>query len=299
MREEENNRSSKSELKVKSLLRKRWVLPAVYLVAAAGVLSAVFVMQDGDETAAPQEGVEVTDSGQMGNMYPYGEDAVEVTASSEVVKMPVVNEEEVTVVGYFYDVNGSPEEQQEALVYYNNTYFPNKGMDFAHVDGESFEATAALSGTVVKSEKDSLLGYVVEISHEAGVVTHYHSLESVEVEEGDTVEQGDILGRAGRNSYNSDAGIHIHFEIRQDGMAVNPNDVFQQPIDTVKDIADDKAKEEEVKEEEVKEEEKEKEEKPADDEKEGQEDGVTDDEEVTPDEENDEEEDLDGLSELG
>ncbi|MFC0471722.1 peptidoglycan DD-metalloendopeptidase family protein [Halalkalibacter kiskunsagensis] len=286
MREEENNRSSKSELKVKSLLRKRWVLPAVYLVAAAGVLSAVFVMQDGNETAAPQEGVEVTDPSQAGEMNPYGEEAVEVTASSEVVKMPVVNEEEITVVGYFYDVNGSPEEQQEALVYYNNTYFPNKGMDFAHVDGESFEATAALSGTVIKSEKDSLLGYVVEISHEDGVVTHYHSLESVEVEEGDTVEQGAILGLAGRNSYNSDAGIHVHFEIRQNGVAVNPNDVFQQPIDSVKDIADDQAKEEDK--------------KPAEDEEEeGQEDGVTDDEEATPDEENDEEEEHEGLSELG
>jgi stage II sporulation protein Q len=303
MREEENNRSSKSELKVKSLLRKRWVLPAVYLVAAAGVLSAVFVMQDGNESAAPPEGVEVTDPG-AGNMNPYGEDAVEVTASSEVVKMPVINEDEVTVVGYFYDVNSTPEEQQEALVYYNNTYFPNKGMDFAHVDGESFEAAAALSGTVVKSEKDSLLGYVVEISHEDGVVTHYHSLESVEVEEGDTVEQGDILGRAGRNSYNSDAGIHVHFEIRQDGVAVNPNDVFQQPIDSVKDIADDQAKEEEEKPADEDKADKEKEGKeevaPGDEnEEEGQEDGVTDDEEVAPEEENDEKDDQEEESELG
>ncbi|MCL7747938.1 M23 family metallopeptidase [Halalkalibacter alkaliphilus] len=285
MREEENNRSSKSEekLNVKSLLRKRWVLPAVYLVAAAGVLSAVFVMQGGDESAAPEDSVEVTDPNYTGDMNPYGEDAVAVTASSEVVKMPVVDEEEVTVVGYFYDVNGSPEEQQEALVYYNNTYFPNKGMDFAHVDGESFEVAAALSGTVVRAEKDSLLGYVVEISHEDGVVTHYHSLENVEVEEGATLEQGEILGRAGRNSYNADAGIHVHFEIRYDGVAVNPNDVFQQPIDSVRDVADEQEKEEE---------------KPAEEE-DGKEDGTTDEEEVTPEENNDEGEDEEEQSEIG
>jgi stage II sporulation protein Q len=285
MREEENNRSSKSEekLNVKNLLRKRWVLPAVYLVAAAGVLSAVFVMQGGDESAAPEDSVEVTDPNYTGDMNPYGEDAVAVTASSEVVKMPVVDEEEVTVVGYFYDVNGSPEEQQEALVYYNNTYFPNKGMDFAHVDGESFEVAAALSGTVVRAEKDSLLGYVVEISHEDGVVTHYHSLENVEVEEGATLEQGEILGRAGRNSYNADAGIHVHFEIRYDGVAVNPNDVFQQPIDSVRDIVDEQEKEEE---------------KPAEEE-DGKEDGTTDDNEVTPEENNDEGEDEEEQSEIG
>ncbi|KHF38754.1 M23 family metallopeptidase [Halalkalibacter okhensis] len=286
MREEENNRSSKSEekLNVKSLLRKRWVLPAVYLVAAAGVLSAVFVMQGGDESAAPEDSVEVTDPSYTGDMDPYGEDAVAVTASSEVVKMPVIDEEEVTVVGYFYDVNGSPEEQQEALVYYNNTYFPNKGMDFAHVDGESFEVAAALSGTVVKAEKDSLLGYVVEISHEDGVVTHYHSLENVEVEEGATLEQGEILGRAGRNSYNADAGIHVHFEIRYDGVAVNPNDVFQQPIDSVRDVADEQEKEEE--------------EKPAEEE-DGKEDGTADEDEVAPEENNDEGEDEEEQSEIG
>ncbi|GAE27246.1 stage II sporulation protein related to metaloproteases [Halalkalibacter wakoensis JCM 9140] len=288
MREENKNSSNSEEnqLNVRSLLRKRWVLPAVYLVAAAGVLSAVFVMQGGDESAAPEEGVEVTDPSYVGDMNPYGEDAVAVTASSEVVQMPVANEDDVTVVGYFYDVNGSPEEQQEALVYYNNTYFPNKGMDFAHVDGESFEATAALSGTVVKAEKDSLLGYVVEISHEDGVVTHYHSLEAIEVEEGATVEQGDILGRAGRNSYNTDAGIHVHFEIRYDGVAVNPSDVFQQPIDSVRDIADDQEKEE----------------APADEEKPAEDDEAAEDEdeeEVTPDENNDEDEDQEEQTELG
>ncbi|ARK32736.1 M23 family metallopeptidase [Halalkalibacter krulwichiae] len=275
MREEENKRSSKSEensLNVKGLLRKRWMLPAIYLAAAAGVLIAVFAMQGPNDSAAPGEGVEVTDPSQAGENYPYGEDAVQVTASSEVVKMPVANEEEVTVVGYFYDVNGTPEEQQEALVYYNNTYFPNKGMDFAHVEGESFEVAAAISGTVVKAEKDSLLGYVVEISHEDGVVTHYHSLETVEVEEGTTVQQGDLLGRAGRNSYNTDAGIHVHFEIRQDGVAVNPNDVFQQPIDSVKDAVKDQEKNKE-------------DEKPADEE-EGNE-GVN----AAPDEEENEDED--------
>ncbi|WP_227937052.1 M23 family metallopeptidase [Alkalihalobacillus deserti] len=310
MREEENKRSSKSEeksLNVKSLLRKRWLLPALYLVAAAGVLSAVFIMQGQDESAAPQDSVEVTDPSQAGNAFPYGENAVQVTASSEIIKMPVVNEEETTVVGYFYDVNGTPEEQQEALVYYNNTYFPNKGMDFAHTDGESFDAAAALSGTVVKAEKDSLLGYVVEISHENGVVTHYHSLETVEVEEGATVQQGDVLGRAGRNSYNTDAGIHIHFEIRQDGIAVNPNDVFQQPIDSVRDIADEQDKEksadEQDKEKPADEQDKEKsadeqeKEKPAEDEGK-EENGASDEEEIAP-EENNEEDKGQQQSELG
>ncbi|TWI59800.1 M23 family metallopeptidase [Halalkalibacter nanhaiisediminis] len=246
MREEENKRSSKSEespLKMKRLLRKRWLLPALYLIAAAGILSSVFLMQGQDELSAPKDGVEVTESEHGTAMDPYGENAVEVTTSQEVVKMPVEEESDVSIIGHFYDVNASAEEQQEALVYYNNTYYPNKGIDLAQVEGESFNATAALSGTIEKAEKDALLGYVVEINHDNGVVTHYHSLASIEVEEGATVKQGDVLGQAGRNIYNEEAGVHIHFEVRQNGVPVNPNDVLEQPIDSIKDLAGKKEEE--------------------------------------------------------
>ena len=237
MKKEENQRSSKSEAKIniQRLLKKRWVVPALYLIAAAGVLSSVFFLQGQDESALPEDNMEVTEGEQGTN--PYGENAIEVTSSQEIVRMPVEEEANVTIVGQFYDVNASEEEQQEALVYYNNTYYQNKGIDLAHVEGEAFPVVASLSGTVVRADKDELLGYVVEISHDDGVVTHYHSLGSLEVEEGATVQQGDVLGEAGRSIYNEDAGIHVHFEIRQDGVAVNPNDIFQQPIDAIKDAA--------------------------------------------------------------
>ncbi len=268
MREDEKQRSSKSEekpLNIQRLFRKRWVLPALYLIAAAGILGSVFFMQGQDESAAPEDSVEVTDSEQGNDMSPYGENAIEVTTSSEVIEMPVEDEADVNIVGHYYDVDAPAEEQQEALVYYNNTYFPSKGVDFAHAEGESFNATAALSGTVLRAEKDALLGYVVELTHDNGVVTHYHSLESIEVEEGATVTQGDILGRAGRNIYNEDAGVHVHFEIRQDGVAVNPSDVFMQPIDSIKDAVG-----------------KDEEEKPADGQEEQEEQEVMPDEEQAP-----------------
>ncbi|WP_062052591.1 M23 family metallopeptidase [Bacillus sp. JCM 19034] len=244
MREDKNQSSKNEEAKIniQNFLRKRWVLPAIYLVAAALVISAVLMMQSGDDTAAPETGM---DSEDIVQDHPYGEEALPVTSMSERVKMPFENEHDMNIVGYFYDVHATAEEQQEALVYYNNEYYPNKGMDFAHVDGESFDVVAALTGTVVRAEKDELLGYIVEISHEDDVVTHYHSLDSIEVEQGDTIQQGDVLGEAGRNLYNKDAGIHVHFEIRQNEVAINPNDVFDQPIDAIEDIAKEQEDEQE------------------------------------------------------
>ncbi|WP_096203072.1 M23 family metallopeptidase [Bacillus sp. FJAT-45350] len=236
MRDEEKNKSSKTEesksFNVQRFLRKRWALPAVYLGAAAIVLSAFFVMQgQQDEGALPPDEMGVEQ--ETNELVGYDQEAIPVTNQNEVVKMPVVDENEVEVVGYFYDYEASPEEQQAALVYYNNTYYQNKGIDLAKESGESFDVTAALSGTVVKAEKDSLLGYIVQINHDNGVVTHYQSLESIEVEEGATVKQGDLLGQAGRNLYNSDAGVHLHFAIRHNGDAINPLDFVNQSIETI------------------------------------------------------------------
>lgn len=224
MREEE-----KRTLKVKKLLRKRWVLPATYLSIAAILLSAFIFMQTKDE-ATPNEAKDSTEGLVVEN-----NDAIPVTSADEIIKMPVANEEEVEIVGYFYDTNASPEEQEAALVYYNQTYYQNKGIDIASKDDDTFEVTAALSGTVTKVEEDELLGYVVQITHAQDVVTYYQSLANVIVKEGETVKQGDVIGQAGRNMYNKDAGIHVHFELRQKDVAVNPLNYFNQPLQTLID----------------------------------------------------------------
>lgn len=232
--EEENNKSSNQSkgtnpLNVQKFLRKRWVLPAVYLAAVAIVLSAFLFMQTNDE--ANQDAKDSTEDG----LAVENNDALPVTSADETIKMPVANVDEVEVIGYFYDVNASQEEQEAALVYYNNTYYQNKGIDLASKDKETFDVTAALSGTVTKVEEDELLGYVVQISHDKDVVTHYQSLANVAVSEGSQIKQGDVIGQAGRNMYNKDAGIHVHFEIRHKDVPVNPLNYINQSLQTLLD----------------------------------------------------------------
>ncbi len=75
MKQEDKQRSSKNEEKsfnVQRLLRKRWIVPAVYLVAAAGVLTAVFYLQGNDESTSPQDGIEVTDPSQQNHLDQMG-----------------------------------------------------------------------------------------------------------------------------------------------------------------------------------------------------------------------------------
>jgi stage II sporulation protein Q len=72
-------------------------------------------------------------------------------------------------------------------------------------------------------------------------------LQEVNVSEGDKVKQGDVLGKAGRSLINEEAGVHAHFEIRKDGVPVNPLDYFKKSLTTLQNQElneDDQANEE-------------------------------------------------------
>lgn len=224
MREEEKKRTSQGS-KFQQFFRKKWVFPAIYLVSAAVILTAVLwyqaIRNNDANDLSTDDGADVS----------YNEDqSVEVNQSVENFKMPAIDPDAVKVVTNFYDFNASEKEQETALVFHNNTYHPNQGIDIASNDGKAFEVTASLSGTVAKAEKDSLLGYVVEIEHENGVKTIYQSLADTKVQVGDKVKQGEIIGQAGKNQFNKDAGVHVHFEIRKDGKAYNPLNYMDEPL---------------------------------------------------------------------
>jgi len=224
MREEEKKRTSQGS-KFQQFFRKKWVFPAIYLVSAAVILTAVLwyqaIRNNDANDLSTDDGADVS----------YNEDqSVEVNQSVENFKMPAIDPDAVKVVTNFYDFNASEKEQETALVFHNNTYHPNQGIDIASNDGKAFEVIASLSGTVAKAEKDSLLGYVVEIEHENGVKTIYQSLADTKVQAGDKVKQGEIIGQAGKNQFNKDAGVHVHFEIRKDGKAYNPLNYMDEPL---------------------------------------------------------------------
>ncbi|MNH38614.1 Stage II sporulation protein Q [compost metagenome] len=52
--------------------------------------------------------------------------------------------------------------------------------------------------------------------------THYSSVKDIAVKEGDEVTQGQALGKATDNEWNQAAGVHMHFEILENGKYINP-----------------------------------------------------------------------------
>ncbi|PGZ94427.1 peptidase M23 [Bacillus pseudomycoides] len=233
MRERENKKSSR---KVVHLFQKRWVFPTIYIVCAAVILTVALWYQAVNTKKTPEKNEATPQSVSEMPTMP-------VTKSSEVMKMPA-NAADVVVKKKFYEDKAAAEEQEQALVFYNNTYSANTGIDIAAKNGKEFDVTAALSGTVTKAEKDPLLGYVVTVDNGNGITTFYQSLGSAKVEKGAKINQGEMLGKAGLSEMNKEVGYHVHFEVRKDNVAVNPESYFDKSVVDIKVEKQDKQKEE-------------------------------------------------------
>jgi murein DD-endopeptidase MepM/ murein hydrolase activator NlpD len=79
---------------------------------------------------------------------------------------------------------------------------------------------AAAEGTVIVSGWERYYGRMIKIEHGGGFTSLYaHNLENL-VEVGDVVGAGAVIGTVGRSGRAS--ADHLHFEIRQEGVAYNP-----------------------------------------------------------------------------
>lgn len=238
MREEEK-RSSQDKSK-NSFFKKRWVYPTVYIASAAIILTGVLWYQNSGTDQLDQSEYKATDMpGKKFNDQP----AVEVNRAMENFVMPVVNEDDAVIQMGFYDNDGDSAEQEAALVFYDNTYHPNTGLDIASKDGKEFDVIASLSGTVTNVMEDAVLGNVIEVEHDKGIVTQYQSVKDYKVKVGDEVEQGQVIAKSGTSLINEKAGNHVHFEIRKEDVPVNPHEFFNKPLSALQDanVTEEKA----------------------------------------------------------
>lgn len=79
-------------------------------------------------------------------------------------------------------------------------------------------------GEVTEVREDALWGYTVTIDHGDGIVGYYYNLSSaVTVEEGDSVESGQIIGAVGDTAQIEAAEpSHLHFGLKRNGEWIDP-----------------------------------------------------------------------------
>lgn len=152
----------------------------------------------------------------------------EVEESKQIVR-PYTSSD-VEIATYFYDVDGTPEEQQKSLIYFENTYMKNTGV--LYQASEVFDCVAVLEGIVLNIKEDDILGNVVEIEHNPNLRTIYYSLGEVNVKVGEVLAQGDIIGTSGENNL-TDQASNLLFEVYYNGTLLNPEEFYSMDITTL------------------------------------------------------------------
>ncbi|HSO59087.1 MAG TPA: M23 family metallopeptidase [Paenisporosarcina sp.] len=216
MREEKSNNPS---LPKKSRKKQTWLWPAIYVGFSLLFVGMIwgynaFISPDGDVAKGPSTEVNGKD----------GKEVV-VNAQKETMKFPFDEAmlDHMAILNDFYDVNATEESQENSLLVFNQTYETNNGVAIT-IDGQPFEILAAMTGTVKEVNLDPFLGDEVVLEHEDGLITRYRSVKEILVKVGDVVPQGKPLATTTENDFNPTAGVHLQFEVFDNGEAVNPRD---------------------------------------------------------------------------
>ncbi|PKO83839.1 MAG: peptidase M23 [Betaproteobacteria bacterium HGW-Betaproteobacteria-11] len=95
----------------------------------------------------------------------------------------------------------------------------HEGVDFVAEPGTPIHAAAA--GIVIRAEMHPQYGNLVEIDHGRDITTRYAHASAILVKPGQFVRRGQIVARVGTSGRST--GPHLHFEVRVQGIAQNPD----------------------------------------------------------------------------
>ena len=197
------------------------IVPTVYLLILFIVTAIVYFTKQANSYNGKigLDNITYVSSGILNRSIP-------VVSISDILKSPVVDN--VKIARYFYDNSDELSKKEKSIVYYEGTYMPNTGIDYANTD--TFDVLAMYDGTVIDVSEDELLGKTVKIKHNDELISVYQGIDNIEVKVGDIVFTGQKLATSGKSKINSDLGESMHFEVYKGGDYINPEKVINKKI---------------------------------------------------------------------
>lgn len=210
---------------IKLTKRAKYGFASMFLVATLGIGLASVATRGNQDDIINNEQVTVTPDNPS-------DDSPVVVVEDEKLSKPFTVD--ATIKTYYFDINDTSSNQENALIYYNGMYTPSTGVDY-FLNNTTFDVISAFSGVVMEKKVDPLYGATLYIksNDNQSLVAMYASLSNISVNVGDKVEQGQVIAKAGSNTINSSMGNHLNFSLLKDNKTINPLNVYSK---LVKDI---------------------------------------------------------------
>jgi murein DD-endopeptidase MepM/ murein hydrolase activator NlpD len=94
----------------------------------------------------------------------------------------------------------------------------HSGLDIATREGA--EVVAPANGVIIFAGEKAAYGNCIVLDHGRDITTLYGHLQAMLVKAGDKVERGQHIGKVGNTGRST--GPHLHYEVRRNGVPVNP-----------------------------------------------------------------------------
>lgn len=210
---------------------KGYVLPAIYFVVlVVMVVSITFLSQ----SLLEKQKMNDEDYNYSKSVFEESENDstnTEVDTTTEIKIVRPYTSDKVTVTKEFYNKDESVENQEKALIFYENTYMPNTGILYG--SDEKFDVIAILNGTVKEIKEDEILGQMITIECDNKITAVYYTLGEIKVNEGDQITQNQVIATSGTSNIDSSKAESLLFETYIDGVLTNPNNLFDKSISEI------------------------------------------------------------------
>lgn len=197
----------------------KYLMPTIYIGVIAVMVVSVMLVVTGVKnylTEEPKYNYTLDDFFQS-DISPV------IKTESDTIIRPYIDDG-VKVGKYFYDFESDEKKQEDALIYFENTYMQNKGVDY--VNDEDFDVLSVLDGEVISIEDNEVYGKVVTIKHNDNLKTVYSNLTNVLVTVGYKVSQGEIIASATSSKLDTTDKSLLHFEVYYKENPMDPENLY-------------------------------------------------------------------------
>lgn len=194
------------------------LIPSIYLGIIAVMVVSTLLVVTGVSTYLKEKQVYTYT---LDNVFEDNIIPVAKTESDFIIK-PFLDDS-VKVGKGFYDFESNVDEQVNSIIYYENTYIQNNGVDY--VSSEDFDVVSILDGEIISIEDNEVYGKVITIEHGDNLKTVYSNVTDILATVGYKVSQGEIIALSTKSKLSNDESM-LHFEVYYKGDAIDPENLY-------------------------------------------------------------------------